>query len=222
MRFDTRAAFPVSAKLVESEFPLVKLRPASTSPAHKSRIRGCSIRTRNQRLAAVHAMARFIAERSPEHIAWCSQIRSVPFKRFTRRELSYIDKSEMDGLLAIPETIVPSPATSANALGLTTQVPVRAVYLTSGRTRKLTLGNQVIELQHAPSWQLTFAKEPAGEIVRALAWAGPERVQEVLKEIERKVPWSELEKVNQHISMFPIWMARALCQSDRYTATVKT
>ena len=38
------------------------------------------------------------------------------------------------------ETLVPSPAFSANALGLTTQVPVRAVYLTSGRSRKLTLG----------------------------------------------------------------------------------
>jgi hypothetical protein len=61
------------------------------------------------------------------------------------------------------ETIVPSAATSANALGLTTQVPVRTIYLTSGKTRKLTLGKQVIELQHAPSWQLTFAKEPAGE-----------------------------------------------------------
>ena len=66
-------------------------------------VRGCSIRTRNQRLAAVHAMARFIAERSPEHIAWCSQIRSVPFKRFTRHELSYLDKSEMDTLLATPD-----------------------------------------------------------------------------------------------------------------------
>jgi hypothetical protein len=75
------------------------------------------------------------------------------------------------------ETIVPSPATSANALGLTTQVPVRAVYLTSGRTRNLTLGKQVIELQHAPSWQLTFAKEPAGEIVRALLLGGIDLTQ---------------------------------------------
>jgi integrase/recombinase XerD len=65
--------------------------------------RGCSIRTRNQRLAAVHAMARFIAERSPEHIAWCGQIRSVPFKRFTRNELSYMDKPEMDAILAAPD-----------------------------------------------------------------------------------------------------------------------
>ena|SRR6266851_3705462 len=43
---------------------------------HLEQVRRCSIRTRNQRLAAVHAMARFIAERSPEHIAWCSQIRA--------------------------------------------------------------------------------------------------------------------------------------------------
>jgi hypothetical protein len=114
------------------------------------------------------------------------------------------------------ETIVPSGASSANALGLTTQVPVRTVYLTSGRSRKLMLGKQVVELQHVPSWQLTLAKEPAGEIVRALAWAGPERVREVLKEIEGKVPQSEIQRINQHISLFPGWMASALSQSASY------
>jgi site-specific recombinase XerD len=70
---------------------------------HIEQSRRCSIRTRNQRLAAVHAMARFIAERSPERIAWCSQIRAVPFKRFTRNELSYMDKPEMDAILAAPD-----------------------------------------------------------------------------------------------------------------------
>lgn len=69
---------------------------------HLEQSRRCSIRTRNQRLAAVHAMARFIGERSPEHIAWCGQIRAVPFKRFTRNELSYLDKPEMDAVLAAP------------------------------------------------------------------------------------------------------------------------
>lgn len=69
---------------------------------HLEQNRGCSIRTRNQRLAAVHAMARFIAQRSPEHIAWCGQIRAVPFKRFTRNELSYLEKPEMDAILAAP------------------------------------------------------------------------------------------------------------------------
>jgi integrase/recombinase XerD len=70
---------------------------------HLEQHRRCSIRTRNQRLAAVHAMARFIGERSPEHIAWCGKIRSLPFKRFTRNELSYLDKPEMDALLAAPD-----------------------------------------------------------------------------------------------------------------------
>jgi integrase/recombinase XerD len=70
---------------------------------HLEQDRRCSSRTRNQRLAAVHAMARFIAERSPEHIAWCGQIRAVPFKRFTRNELSYLDKPEMDAILATPD-----------------------------------------------------------------------------------------------------------------------
>ena len=111
------------------------------------------------------------------------------------------------------EAIVPSGAASANALGLTTQVPARDVYWTSGRSRKLTLGKHVIQLEHVPSWQLAFAKEPAGEIVRALAWAGSERVQAVLQEIEGKVPKSEIQKLAQQVSRFPGWVATALSRS---------
>ena len=65
--------------------------------------RSCSIRTRNQRLAAIHAMARFIAERSPEHIEWSGQIRAVPFKRHNRSDLAYLDKPEIDAILAAPD-----------------------------------------------------------------------------------------------------------------------
>ena len=46
--------------------------------------RKCSIQTRNQRLTAIHAFARFVGEHSLEHIAWCAQIRLVPFKKTTR------------------------------------------------------------------------------------------------------------------------------------------
>ena len=111
------------------------------------------------------------------------------------------------------EVVVRSGAMSANALGLTTQVPTRTVYWTSGRSRSLNLGKLVIKLEHVPSWQLAFAKEPAGEIVRALAWAGPERVQSVLQEIEGKVPRAEIQKVAQQVSRFPGWMASALSRS---------
>lgn len=65
--------------------------------------RGCSPQTRNQRLAAVHAFARFVGEHSVEHIAWCAQIRSVPFKKTARALVPYLDKAEMDALLAAPD-----------------------------------------------------------------------------------------------------------------------
>lgn len=72
------------------------------------------------------------------------------------------------------EVIASSVAVAANALGLTTQVPIRFVYLTSGRSRKMNLGKQVVELRHALRWQLALAQRPAGEAVRTLAWPGPD------------------------------------------------
>ena len=111
------------------------------------------------------------------------------------------------------DDIVSSGATSANALGLTTQVPVQMVYWTSGRSRQFNLGKLVLHLERVPSWQLVLSKEPAGEIVRALAWAGPERVHTVLKEIEGKVPRTDVIKVAQQALRFPRWLSDALSRS---------
>jgi hypothetical protein len=69
-------------------------------------------------------------------------------------------------------------------------------------------------LEHVPSWQLAFAKEPAGEIVRSLAWAGSERVQGTLNEIKAKVPASVIQQVAQQVSRFPGWMASALSRES--------
>jgi len=65
--------------------------------------RKCSIGTRNQRLAAIHALARFVGEHSPEHIGWCAQIRSIPFKKCSKAVISYLDKPQMDALLGAPD-----------------------------------------------------------------------------------------------------------------------
>jgi site-specific recombinase XerD len=65
--------------------------------------RHCKITTRNQRLAAIHALARFISEHSAEHLDWCGQIRSIPFKRTARPPRTYLDKPEMDALLNAPD-----------------------------------------------------------------------------------------------------------------------
>ncbi len=65
--------------------------------------RGCSPVTRNQRLGAIHSLAKFIGMRSPEHLAWCTEIRAIPFKKVSRPVMDYLDKPEVDALLKIPE-----------------------------------------------------------------------------------------------------------------------
>src|SRR6516164_1296064 len=59
--------------------------------AHLEESRRCAIATRNQRLAAIHALARFVGEHSPEHIAWCAQLRAIPFKKTTSTVIPYLD-----------------------------------------------------------------------------------------------------------------------------------
>ncbi len=70
---------------------------------HLEKNRGCSVNTRNQRLAAIHALVRFIGEQSPEHLPWCSQIRAVPFKRTGKSRVPYLEEPELDALLAAPD-----------------------------------------------------------------------------------------------------------------------
>lgn len=65
--------------------------------------RGCAIATRNQRLAAIRALARFIGLQAPELVAWCGQVRMVPFKKAPRALVPYLEKAEMDALLAAPD-----------------------------------------------------------------------------------------------------------------------
>jgi len=70
---------------------------------HVEKHRRCGVRTRNQRLAAIHAFATFVGERCPELIAWCGEVLAVPFKRYDRPGLCYLDKPEIDALLAVPD-----------------------------------------------------------------------------------------------------------------------
>lgn len=69
---------------------------------HLEQVRRCGITTRNQRLAALHSLTRFIGTRSPEHLAWCSEICSIPFKRAPHDGVCYLEKAEMDALLDAP------------------------------------------------------------------------------------------------------------------------
>ena len=106
------------------------------------------------------------------------------------------------------ENVVPHGAAAANELGLTTQVPVREVYLTSGPTRNLKLGKQVVELRHAPAWQLALPGRPAGSAIRALAWIGPEHAASAIETLRNKLAPSERIALVDLRRMLPTWMAK--------------
>ncbi len=69
--------------------------------------RGSSVSTRNQRLATVHAWARFVGEHLPEQVVWSSQVRAIPFKKGPMSVMTYLEKAEMDALLNAPNRGTP-------------------------------------------------------------------------------------------------------------------
>ncbi len=105
------------------------------------------------------------------------------------------------------ETITPSGAAAANKLGLTTQVPVRTVYLTSGPSRRLRFGAQTIELQRAPRWQLMLPGREAGAVIRALAWFGRERGAELTNLLKTALSPETLRELSSARGRMPTWMA---------------
>src|SRR5947199_1383390 len=70
---------------------------------HLEKDRGCSCATRNQRLGTIHSLAKFIGTHNPQHIAWCSEVRAIPFKKTAKPVMTYLDKSEIDAVLKVPD-----------------------------------------------------------------------------------------------------------------------
>lgn len=65
-----------------------------------------SAATRNARLAAVHAFARYAAGDHPEHIELCQRILAVPFKRSRPRLVEYLEAEEIRALLDAPDRTI--------------------------------------------------------------------------------------------------------------------
>jgi integrase/recombinase XerD len=70
---------------------------------HLEKDRGCGGGTRNLRLGAIHSLAKFIGSHSPEHVAWCSEVRAVPFRKTAKPSMTYLEKPEMDAVMEAPD-----------------------------------------------------------------------------------------------------------------------
>lgn len=112
------------------------------------------------------------------------------------------------------ETVVPSGAAEANALGLTHQVPAREVFLTSGPSRTLRLGKRTVELKHGNHWQLALGKRPAGKAIRAISWLGPEHASPALQKLRCRLPAEEWAALQGARGSMPGWLARAVSEAN--------
>jgi uncharacterized protein DUF6088 len=108
------------------------------------------------------------------------------------------------------EMIAAHGAAAANSLGLTTQVPVRTVYLTSGPSRRLNFGAQTVELQHAPRWQLSLPGRPAGDAIRALAWLGKGQSRGITRKLGKALSAETLKELSGARGRVPTWMAQQI------------
>lgn len=73
---------------------------------HLESQRGCSVRSRNQRLASIRSFFRLVALRAPESVGLAAQILAIPVKRADRKLVGYLSRDEMVALLAAPDRAV--------------------------------------------------------------------------------------------------------------------
>ncbi len=101
-------------------------------------------------------------------------------------------------------------AHAANALGLSTQVPAKSLYLTDGPSRRIVLGKRVIDLRHASPKHLIAPGSPAGTVVQALRHVGPVRAADVARVAARRLSASDKRLLASNAVQAPTWMRPTL------------
>ncbi len=159
-----------------------------------------------QRAAVNQVLSRLT--RSDELMRICQGVHMRPVETRFGLRAPRLDKTLAALSVLWGETIVPCGGAAANRLGLTKQNPVRTVYLTSGPNRRLHFGSSVVELRHAPRWQLAAPHRKAGDIIRALAWLGPEEVEDGLEAVLPTLRDEDREELSAARATMPNWMAQ--------------
>ena len=108
------------------------------------------------------------------------------------------------------ETIVPCGGAAANWVGLITQNPMREIYYTSGPSRNLQFLHHVIELRRVPRWQLVAPGRKAGDVIRALAWMGPEEAPDALGKVIPRFSQEDCDELVAARALLPTWLAEII------------
>ena len=106
--------------------------------------------------------------------------------------------------------VAPSASVALNKLGLSEQVPMNAVFLTSGSARVVKLGNRTITFRRAVPKNFAVKGRYTNLIVQALKSIGEENFSEEdlihLQDIIQRHP--EPDTVEQDLTVMPSWIRK--------------
>jgi len=105
--------------------------------------------------------------------------------------------------------IIPTGVQALNLLGLSTQVPMKVVYLTDGTQRNIAIGNQSIKFKKTSPKNLAVKGEISGLVIQALREIGNGRVSdEQLKIIIEFLKKENPENVKYDARLAPAWISK--------------
>lgn len=107
---------------------------------HVEQARQNGARTRNVRLAAIHAFFRYVAIGEPAHADRCRRILAIPTKRYERRPIAFLCREEIDALVAAPNPATWLGRRDRVLLVLAIQTGLRVSELIQLRCADVTLG----------------------------------------------------------------------------------
>jgi len=96
--FERTGKHPAQLDIADLDAPLI-----AAFLQHLETDRGNGVSTRNARLAAIHSLFRYAALRAPEHAALIARVLAVPSKRQHRPLVCFLDREEIEALLAAPD-----------------------------------------------------------------------------------------------------------------------
>jgi Family of unknown function (DUF6088) len=114
------------------------------------------------------------------------------------------------------ETVQVHGAEAARLLGLTTQMPLQAVFYTSGPSRELKLGKLPLILKHVARRKLALSGRPSGLALSALWYLGKEQVTTAtINTIREKLTPQAFEEFKAQKASMPAWMADTLYRYEQ-------
>ena len=105
----------------------------------------------------------------------------------------------------------PSGAYAANLLGLSTQVPMKLVYLTDGPSRMVVIGKKQILLRRTTPRNMATAGRISGLVIQALRHLGRAHVDEaVLAQLDRRLDPASRAQLLRDVRYAPAWVAEIM------------